>query len=124
MKEESFLPTKYRRVVVLDIETVSLDVADLKGALDALSGRIVCAGLLFDEGDAISERVLLEEDESLLLSQIWSSLRPSDVIVGHNVLEFDLPFIKQRSWIRNIRPTRTLDMRKYYTVDVIDTMQL
>ncbi len=44
------LPTPTRRNVVLDIETLSLDPADPQGALSALTGRIVCICLLFDDG--------------------------------------------------------------------------
>ncbi len=43
-------PTPTRRNVVLDIETLSLDPVDSKGALSALAGRIVCIGMLFDDG--------------------------------------------------------------------------
>jgi 3'-5' exonuclease len=122
--EENFAATQYRRIVVLDIETVTLDPLNAKGALDALTGRIVCAGLLFDDGKTRVEQVILEENESELLTKLWNSLKPTDAIVGHNVLEFDVPFIKQRSWIQNIRPARPIDLRKYYTADIIDTMQL
>jgi uncharacterized protein YprB with RNaseH-like and TPR domain len=122
--EENFAATQYRRIVVLDIETVTLDPVNAKGALDALTGRIVCAGLLFDDGKTLVEQALLEEDEPNLLVKIWGSLKPTDAIVGHNVLEFDMPFIRQRSWIQNIRPSRPIDLRKFYTVDVVDTMQL
>ena len=44
------LPTPARRNVVLDIETISLDPLDSKGALSALAGRIVCICMLFDDG--------------------------------------------------------------------------
>jgi len=122
--DENFAATQYRRIVVLDIETIALDPANAKGALDALTGRIVCVGLLFDDGKTRVEQAILEEDETKLLVKLWDSLKPTDAIVGHNVLEFDVPFIKQRSWIQNIRPSRPIDLRKFYTVDVIDTMQL
>jgi hypothetical protein len=49
MKEDIYKATSYRRIAVLDIETIAIDPADTKGALDALTGRIVCAGLLFDD---------------------------------------------------------------------------
>ena len=42
-----------RRIATLDIETVSLDPNDPKGALDAMTGRIVCIGLLFDDGEKL-----------------------------------------------------------------------
>jgi predicted PolB exonuclease-like 3'-5' exonuclease len=123
MRETSFLATQYRRTVVLDVETVSIDPST-RGALDALTGRIVCICLLIDDGATLSEIAIANEDERRVLTEFWSALDPHDVLVGHNVLEFDIPFIRQRSWILGIRPSRVLDLRKYYTPDVQDTMQI
>ena len=113
-----------RRTVVLDIETVALDLSQEKGALDALSGRVVCIGMLIDDGEAATEVMFAGEDERLLVSGFWNTVRPTDVIVGHNVLDFDINFLRQRSWILGIQPSRTIDTRKYYTADVIDTLQI
>ena len=116
--------TADRRTVVLDIETVALDPSQEKGALNALTGRVVCIGMLIDDGEAVTEIMLAGEDEHVLLSGFWNTVRPGDVIVGHNVLDFDIQFLQQRSWILGIQPSRTIDTRKYYTADVIDTLQL
>src|SRR5262245_52367735 len=116
--------SQFRRVVVMDIETVALDPSDEKGALEALNGRVACVGLLFDDGREITEVALTDEDESSLIKAFWNVIRPTDVLIGHNLIEFDLMFLRQRSWILGIKPTRTIDLRKYYTEDVIDTMQL
>ena len=113
-----------RRTVVLDIETVALDPSQEKGALDALTGRVVCVGMLIDDGEVATEIMLAGEDERLLISEFWNALRPGDVIVGHNVMDFDINFLRQRSWILGIQPSRAIDTRKYYTADVIDTLQL
>jgi hypothetical protein len=103
---------------------VSLNPGDPKGELDALTGRIVCIGLLFDDGESVTEAALLDHDERRILEGFWKAIRPTDVLAGHNILEFDLPFIRQRSWILGIQPSRSLDLRKYYTGDVVDTMQV
>jgi hypothetical protein len=113
-----------RRTVVLDIETVALDPADGKGALDAMTGRIVCIGMLIDDGRAVVEMAFAGEDERRIISDFWDEIRAGDVIVGHNVIDFDLRFLQQRSWILGIRPSRSLDTRRYYTADVVDTLQL
>jgi len=117
-------PNDFRRIVVVDIETVATDPADPKGALDALTGRIVCIGMMIDDAVSAKEIVLIDQDERRILEQFWELVKPTDVLVGHNLLEFDLPFIRQRSWILNVQPSRHLDLRKYYTGDVVDTMQL
>jgi hypothetical protein len=112
------------RTVVLDIETAALDSGDEKGALDAMTGRVVCIGMLIDHGNAATEMMLAGEDERVLISDFWAAIRPGDVIVGHNVLDFDIRFLRQRSWILGIQPSRAFDTRRYYTADVIDTLQL
>jgi DNA polymerase elongation subunit (family B) len=112
-----------RRLFVVDIETVALDPTDEKGALDALTGRVVCVGVLIVDGRTIIERALIHQDERHLIEQFWALLRPTDLLVGHNILDFDLPFLRQRSWILGIKPSRSIDMRRYYTGDVVDTLQ-
>jgi predicted PolB exonuclease-like 3'-5' exonuclease len=67
---------------------------------------------------------IAEEDEAQILTKFWATIQPADVIVSHNAHEFDIPFIRQRSWIMNIRPSRVIDLRKYYTADVKDTLQI
>ncbi|MGA8153291.1 MAG: ribonuclease H-like domain-containing protein [Terriglobales bacterium] len=116
--------SRERRVVVLDIETVALDPTEEKGALDALRGRIVCIGVLIDNGEMVTETSLCDDDERLVITEFWNTIKSSDVIVGHNVIDFDLLFIRQRSWILGIQPSRPLDTRKFYSTDVIDSMQL
>jgi hypothetical protein len=113
-----------RRTVVLDIETVAVDPSQEKGALDAMTGRVVCVGMLVDDGETATEITLAGEDEHVLVSGFWNTVRPGDVIAGHNVLDFDIQFLRQRSWILGVQPSRFIDTRKYYTADVIDTLQL
>jgi DNA polymerase elongation subunit (family B) len=103
---------------------VALDHSDEKGALDGMTGRVVCVAMLIDDGKTTIEVAFAGDDERRLITEFWRTVAPGDVIVGHNVLEFDVRFLRQRSWILGIRPSRTLDTRKYYSKDVIDTLQL
>ena len=112
------------RVVVVDIETATLDPANGKGALDAMTGRVICIGLLIDDAVNVAEIMFADEDERRLIDDFWRTIAPGDVIVGHNVQEFDLRFLRQRSWILGIVPSRTIDTRRYYTRNVVDTLQL
>jgi predicted PolB exonuclease-like 3'-5' exonuclease len=113
-----------RRNVVLDIETVGLVADDPKAALSALAGRIVCVCLLIDDGQHIAESALISPDEKAIVSGFWAAVRPTDVFIGHNLFDFDLPMIRQRSWILGIRPSRRIDLRRFYSRDFIDTLQL
>jgi len=112
-----------QRTVVLDIETAPLS-SDEDGALSAMSGRIVCICLLVDDGCAIREIAIASDEERQIISQFWKALKPTDILVGHNLLGFDLPFIRQRSWILRIQPSRAIDERRFYTRDVHDTLEL
>jgi DNA polymerase III epsilon subunit-like protein len=113
-----------KRLLVVDIETISLNPVNQKGALDAINGRIVCIGTLVDDGQKVTEHAFIDRDERKILNQFWGLLRPTDLLIGHNVLEFDLPFIRQRCWILGVKPSREVNLRKYYTDEVFDTMQI
>ncbi len=117
-------PTPSRRNIVIDIETVSLDPSDPKGALSALTCRIVCICLLVDDGEQMKEVTLIGQDEAGLLRNFWARVQPGDVFCGFNLLNFDCLLVKQRSAILGIRPSRKIDLKRFYTADVIDLMQL
>jgi len=113
-----------KRTVTMDIETVSLDPADPKGALEAMTGRIVCIGMLFDDGTRLNPVVICDADERKILERFWASITDTDQLVGHNILAFDLMFIRQRSWILRVKPPVVLNLRKYYTEQVVDLMEM
>src|SRR5579872_7531048 len=113
-----------RRIAVLDIETVSENPGDARGALDAKTGRIVCIGMLFDDGARLVQAPIADVDEKKLLERFWASLQASDLLVGHNILDFDLMFIRQRCWMLGVKPPLTLNLKKYYTEQVVDVMEL
>jgi predicted PolB exonuclease-like 3'-5' exonuclease len=117
-------PTPSRRNVVIDIETVSLDPNDPKGALSALTGRIACICLLVDDGTYMKEVMLIGKNETGILRNFWADVQPGDVFIGYNVLNFDMLFIRQRSWLLGVRPSRKIDLKRFHTGDVIDAMQL
>jgi len=128
------------RKVVLDIETIPCDkslwerlgaripslekVAWEDTALDWSFGRVVCIGLLFPEEANDRELCLAGPDEAELLRTFWAAIRPEDYLIGHNVLGFDLPFLQARSVIHKVKPSRTLDLRRYSTATVYDTQQV
>lgn len=124
-----------RTAFVLDIETVPLDdtipLDDeeqlKKASLDALTARVACIGVIrtvdFIPAESIAFCGL---DESALLSEFWSYLsgNRAALLVTHNGIQFDLPFIWRRSVVQRIRPSIELDLRKFRTAPVFDTMQV
>jgi len=135
------------RQVILDIETVPCqpslwrelseglrqrflrdDISEQEGwentALDPVLGRIACIGLLLVEGREEHMEVFAGSDEARLLKRFWHLVRSDDYIIGHNVLGFDLPFIRVRSVVCRVRPTRQFDLRRYSTDTICDTMEI
>jgi DNA polymerase elongation subunit (family B) len=97
-----------------------------KSAFDATFSQIVCIGLL-EFSDQLEPRGAVAwygGDEQELLRQFWSRLaqsRPS-VFITHNGLGFDLPFIKKRSMIHQVKPSVDVNLAKFRTEPVYDTM--
>lgn len=106
------------RNVFLYIVTVPVDEAhgDMRSAL---TSRIACISLLIDDGKTMAEMNLVNPDERELLRQFWSLLKTTDVFIGYSVLNRGLRFIRERSWILNVRPTRRIDLSTA-TRDVFD----
>jgi predicted PolB exonuclease-like 3'-5' exonuclease len=117
--------------LVLDIETIPITGEVLteeeakKAALDALAGRIICIGfIIIDDFRAQSAVSIVSDDETKLLSGFWSMLRRENIrsFVAHNGLSFDLPYIWKRSVINRVKPSLDLDLRRYRSDFVYDTM--
>ena len=88
----------------------------------AISGKIVCLGY-YHESKVDHQTDVLEGDEYELLYQFWHSLVPETTLfVGHNILDFDLRFILQRSIILSVKPTRNISFARFRQNPVFDTM--
>lgn len=97
-----------------------------KSSFDGTFSRIICIGLLqftdaMEPQGAVSWYGLNEAD---LLRQFWArlgQLRPA-LFITHNGLGFDLPFIKKRSIIHQVKPAFDINLAKFRTEPVYDTM--
>lgn len=97
-----------------------------KTGLDGLYGRICCIGYAFDDGDVFTSS---GDDEKSVLEHFYSHVfdvaryaivREGDLpradqwrdhpvtVVGHNVVGFDLPFLKHRSIINRVKPINVI----------------
>lgn len=97
-----------------------------RSAFDGTFSRIVVIGLLvFSDGMEPQESLAwYGENEAEMLRRFWGKigeLRPS-LWVTHNGLGFDLPFLKKRSVIHQIRPPFDLNLARFRTDPVYDTM--
>ena len=102
------------------------DEAYAKSSFDGTFSKIVCIGVIFltrnmEPRGAVS---WYGPNEKELLKQFWARLgkdRPS-LYVTHNGLGFDLPFIKKRSIIHQVKPSVEITLARFRTEPVFDTM--
>ena len=105
-------------------------------ALHGEYGRVLTIGVVVEsDGEVISRGVLGRErrtltfhlDEARTLRGFWRLLKDfsvnRDLIIGHNIHAFDLPFLEKRSRIHRIRPSVKFSYAKFRSRPIYDTMQ-
>jgi len=86
-------------------------------ALDPLTGRVLCIGLL--QSDKFT--ILDHPDESQLLVEFWLRVvMPGRRLIGFNIFLFDLPFLIRRSWKHGIQPSVQVRKGRYWNEDMVD----
>jgi 3'-5' exonuclease len=104
-------------------------------ALGGESGRLLCVGVVAEKDGAVVNRGLFGRerdsmsfhlDEARTLRGFWNYMRRfdagRDLLVGFNVLDFDLRFLWQRSVVHGVRPTVNLNLPRYRQAPVYDVM--
>ncbi|HEV8722295.1 MAG TPA: ribonuclease H-like domain-containing protein [Candidatus Binatia bacterium] len=128
------------KTIFLDIETVptdqslqasgllepqiQLDEAELlkKLSLSAATAKILCLCYAI-EPPAGSPVETLQGDEQEIIKGFWKLVVDCNLFVGHNILDFDLRFIYQRSIIHQIKPSRDIPFARFRNAPIFDTMQ-
>lgn len=138
------------RVITIDIETLPAAPGGpvpesklpaekavdehLKTALNGDFGRVLCIGFADERGGTLEEGVIgwdeatqsFPVDERATLEEFWDRMRGFrprvDIIVGHNLFDFDLKFVLKRSIINGVRPTVDLSFARYRNQPLFDTM--
>ena len=85
---------------------------------DGSFGRIICISYAINTGEPQS----LSGDEKETLKKFWLIAKDVNLFVGHNIYDFDLRFIYQRSVIFGVRPTQDLPFARYRKSPIYDTM--
>ncbi len=107
----------------------------LKTSFDGAFGRVACIAYAVND-DAI--RVISDKDgEKKALEDFWFVAAQCDQFIGHNIMDFDLRFLLQRSIILGVQPTWTrfqelgkkpwemgkyLSFARYNNLPIFDTM--
>jgi len=99
-----------------------------RSAFDGTFSRIVVIGVLVFSDAMVPQGAIAwyGNNELEMLRQFWDrmgQLRPS-LIITHNGLGFDLPFIKKRSMIHQVKPPFDINLAKFRTEPVYDTMAI
>ena len=93
------------------------------GMIVEQDGEIVCRGVLGRERETLRFHL----DEARTLRGFWNQLRGfderRDLVVGHNIYDFDLPFLYKRSVIQRVRPSVRLSFARYRSRPIFDTMK-
>jgi predicted PolB exonuclease-like 3'-5' exonuclease len=103
-------------------------------SFDGAFGRILCIAYAID--DQPVECLCYDQDETRMLKEFWeivnsisspsyNSNYPDHGVqfIGHNVMDFDLRFIYQRSIINKIKPAYDLSFARYRSYPIFDTMK-
>ncbi len=128
------------KIFFLDIETIptdqalkenglleaqiKLDEPELikKLSLSAATAKIICLCYAFEPSLTNSIEVL-QGEETEIIKNFWKLAADCNLFVGHNILDFDLRFIYQRSVIHQIKPSRDIPFTRFRNAPIYDTMQ-
>jgi 3'-5' exonuclease len=80
-----------------------------RGGLDATRGRLLTFSYAFNDAEPVC---LYDTDETKLLRTVLEIITAADLWIGHNVVAFDLPFIRQRCWANGLSvPARPFKLK-------------
>lgn len=106
-----------------------------KTGFDGAFGRVLVIAYAIDDGPVKCLSNI--ENEKEVIEKFWDVASGVDIFVGHNIRDFDLPFILQRSVILGVKPTwqlfeepgvpkykmnKFLDFARYKNCPIFDTM--
>lgn len=103
-------------------------------SFDGAFGRILCIGYAVD--DKPVECLYNDNDERTTLKEFWEvvdSVSSSSgngqyadhqtQFIGHNLIDFDMRFIYQRSIVNNVKPSYEVSFARYRNYPMFDTMK-
>jgi 3'-5' exonuclease len=102
-------------------------------SFDGTFGRILCIGYAID--DQPIDCLCYDQDEARTLKEFWEIVEsislPGDnryqdygvQFIGHNLIDFDMRFIYQRSIVNKIEPAYDISFARYRNYPMYDTMK-
>jgi hypothetical protein len=94
----------------------------LKTSFDGGFGRVLC--IAYALNDEPTEVLCNDGNENKTLEQFWDIAKSCSLFVGHNIMDFDLRFIYQRSIVLGVKPSLlNLSFARYRSSPIYDTMK-
>lgn len=96
-------------------------------AIYAEFGKIVCISCGFFNGKEFRLKSFFGDDEKQLLMEFSTLLNSTKLyLCGHNIKEFDVPYVCRRMLVNGIKLPNALDVagKKPWEVNFVDTLQL
>jgi DNA polymerase elongation subunit (family B) len=107
-----------------------------KLALRAESGRLLCIGVIVEEGNNIIHQGVLGRDRATLrfhldeertLRSFWKLFNGfnahRDLVIGYNIYDFDLAYIYKKSVVHQVKPAVQLSFARYRSQPIYDAMR-
>lgn len=86
-------------------------------------GRICCIGIIKECPQGIIQKEVFKGSEKEILTKFWKVASDVSRFIGHNIWNFDLPFIYKRSIINAIKPRADISFARYRNIPIYDTQQ-
>jgi len=127
-RKAKFYETLQPKVLILDIETTPIQVhawGTWKQRIgyeqiinDCFILSYSCKWLFDNEmhSGVLTSQEALHKDDSRIAKELWIYIDQSDILIGHNILRFDIPHIQTRFLVHKIAPPSPFQ--------VIDTLRV
>jgi len=115
-RRKRFFETKQPKVLLIDIETSPMQVhcwgtwkqrIGYEQIINDWFMLSYAAKWLFDSkmyGSVLTPKEALNKDDSRIAKELWKLFDQADVLIGHNILKFDLPKAQTRFLINKLAP--------------------
>lgn len=105
-----------------------------ESTLAATTCRVIAIGTAGDRGNTVDAAIAIDPaDESKIITQFWRQATAlyngcrgsgSAAIVGHNILDYDLPVLVRRSWCLSLAVPTWIRRGRYWSDFFCDTLDL
>jgi len=104
---------KFRNREIADDDEALYRTSSISGDF----GQIFCVGYAIDD----EPPQIISGSEAQILTKWWQIAKDAHVFIGHNIIDFDIPFLYKRSVVNKIKPSQQLPVKRFSTENIFDT---